>query len=204
MSIITISREFGSGGREIGKRLADSLKFAYYDREIITAIAEKCSLDKKYIERILEGATRPHIPITFSRTFSRMSAISMQTTALLVQQKEVIRELAMQDNCVIVGRGADIILEDVSPFKLFVCADIQSKIERCRLRASSDEVLTDRELLKKIKQVDKSRADYHSLISATVWGDVHNYHLCINTTEMEIKKLIPFLSTYISEWFKGV
>ena len=111
MKIITVSREFGSGGRELGKRLADELGFAYYDREIIMGIAKKCAMDEDYIERTIENHSMRRYPITYARTFSAIPSFSVdQASLLLVQQGKVIQELAAQGNCVVVGRGADKIL----------------------------------------------------------------------------------------------
>ena len=96
MKIITISREFGSGGRELGKRLADLLGFDYYDREIITSIARDTGLDEKYVANILERHGWQTIPITFRRSFSSATTLSVQSThtELLLQQKRVIEEIA--------------------------------------------------------------------------------------------------------------
>lgn len=202
MRIITISREFGSGGREIGKRLADALNIAYYDREIITAIAKKSSLEEDYIERILESSVLKQYPVTFSRTITHISTITNNAPNLLAQQHKVIKELAAKGDCVIVGRGADIVLEEYQPLKLFVYADMTAKVDRCRERAISDEKLTDREFERKIKQVDKARASNHNFISSLAWGDKQGYHLCINTTEIEIKSIISPISAYSECWFE--
>ena len=79
MSIITVSREFGSGGREVGKRLADALGYAYYDREIVSAIARKTSLDERYVASALEGGLFRSVPIHFGRTFSYSPALMTNT-----------------------------------------------------------------------------------------------------------------------------
>ena len=204
MKIITVSREFGSGGRELGKRLADELGFAYYDREIIMGIAKKCAMDEDYIERTIENHSMRRYPITYARTFSAIPSFSVdQASLLLVQQGKVIQELAAQGNCVVVGRGADKILKEQNPFKIFVYADMPSKIARCRARAAGGEKLTDREMERKIRQVDRARADTYSLISSADWGDPHNYNLCINTTGTDLKRIIPLLSAYAREWKEG-
>ena len=204
MKIITVSREFGSGGRELGKRLADELGFAYYDREIIMGIAKKCAMDEDYIERTIENHSMRRYPITYARTFSAIPSFSVdQASLLLVQQGKVIQELAAQENCVVVGRGTDKILKEQNPFKIFVYADMPSKIARCRARAAVGEKLTDREMERKIRQVDRARADTYSLISSADWGDPHNYNLCINTTGTDLKRIIPLLSAYAREWKEG-
>lgn len=94
MKIITVSREFGSGGREIGKRLADRLGVAYYDKEIISAIADKLKLDENYIENKLEQNFTINYPYTFRRSFSMAYDAPNQTAKLLLEQHKIIRSLA--------------------------------------------------------------------------------------------------------------
>lgn len=204
MRIITVSREFGSGGRELGKRLADALGIAYYDKEIITAIADEMSLNEDYVEKMIEkGVASQMYPITFSRTFSYPPHLANDTPALLAKQRQVIRALAEKGDCVIVGRSADVLLEEYRPMKLFVYADMPSKIMRCRQRASADEKLTDKEYEKEIKKIDKGRQRSHDLVSPYLWGDKSGYHLCMNTSGMEIKKMVPVAAEYAEMWFEA-
>ena len=202
MGIITISREFGSGGREIGKRLADELGYAYYDKEIVTAIAEKHELDESYVTYALEGSMFRSYPIHFGRTFSYTPTLVSNDTKLFVEQNKLLRELAAVGNCVIVGRAADVILREYSPFNLFVYADMPSKIRRCQERANDDEYLSAKEMEKKIKRIDADRRRYHGMISDIQWGDKKGYHLCVNTTDREIKSLVPQLASYMRLWFE--
>lgn len=203
MKIITISREFGSGGREVGKRLADELGFAYYDREIVSAIAQKTSMDENYVANALEGGLFRSVPIHFGRTFSYSTTLMTNTANLYVEQHRIIRELAAKGDCIIVGRAADAILEEYRPFNLFVHADMEAKVQRCRQRAPEGERLTERELIRHIKKVDAERARYHELFSDTRWGRKESYHLCVNTTGMEIKKLVPTVAQYARVWLEG-
>lgn len=200
MKIITISREFGSGGREVGKRLADALGMDYYDREIVTAIAQKTSMDEGYVANALEGGLFRSVPIHFGRTFSYSTALMTNTANLYVEQHRIIKELAEKGNCIIVGRAADAILEEYGPFNLFVYANMPSKVKRCLERAPKGEKLTERELIRHIKKVDTERAKYHELFSDTRWGKKESYHLCVNTTGTEIKKLVPAIAEYARVW----
>ncbi len=199
--IITISREFGSGGREIGKRLADELNYAYYDREIISAIAKETGLEEDYINDISERRIYPYA-FQFAKSFSMYTPFQSNQTDILVAQQKILKEIAKKGNCVIVGRGANTILKDYNPINLFVYADMKSKINRCREKGNEDEKLTDKELANKITQIDKNRKDYHKIISNLEWGVKENYHLCINTSNLEIKKIISPLAEYIKNWFK--
>ncbi len=197
MNIITISREFGSGGRELGKRIADILGYAYYDREIISAIAEKHDFDENYVEKVLEGGVPFTMPITYGRTFSYTDTTGQQAIQLLSSQCKLLREAAEKGNCVIVGRCANIILEDYDPFNIFVYADMASKLARCRERAPEGENLRDNELKRKIKQIDAGRARHQRFMSDKKWGAKESYHLCVNTSGAEIKKLAPVIAEYI-------
>lgn len=202
--IITISREFGSGGRELGKRLADALGFRYLDREILQAISKETNLDEDYIENTLErDFTNQIYPISFSRTFYYNPAPVDQTAKLLAKQHDVIKELSKDGDCVIVGRGADTLLEEEHPLRIFVYASMESKINRCIERAPKDEDLSRKDYEKKIKQVDKARGHNYLLYSDKEWGDRENYDLLVNTTEVEVEDLIPSLKVFALDWFKG-
>ena len=198
MSIITISREFGSGGREVGKRLADVLGYAYYDREIEEDIAQRMNMDVGYVTHAMRGG--PHsIPLHFGRTLANPYLVKQQVD-ILVEKQRVLKEIAADSNCVIVGRAADVILEEYHPFKIFVYADMAYKVKRCVEHAEMGENLTPRELERAIKRVDAQRAQYHRLYADTEWGRKEAYHLCVNTTGMEIKRVIPPIADYIRCW----
>ena len=202
MRIITISREFGSGGREVGKRLADALGFAYYDREIVTSIAEKCDLDEGYVENVLRKGLTVNVPVTFGHTFYFYSdPTSENELKVLNTQQQIIRELAQRGDCVMVGRCSGIILEQERPLRLFVYADMDWKVKRCRERETGSEHLSDRDLEKKIRQIDAGRARHQKLLTDRKWGDREGYDLCLNTTGTEIKKLIPGLKELALCWF---
>ncbi len=201
MRIITISREFGSGGREVGKRLAEILNFAYYDKEIITAIAQKSQLDEKYVANILETGRLPSFPIMFGHTLSYSVVMQKNTTDLLIAQQQVIKELASFKDCVIVGRSADVILASKHPLNLFMYADMEARVRRCLEHEKEEKPLTPQEMQKRIKQVDAGRSRQHNLLSSIKWGAKEGYHLCVNTTGMQPKFLAPLLATYAESWF---
>lgn len=129
--IITISRELGSGGREIGKRLADELGIAYYDREIITEISKKTGMSEEYIKNISEKGVSPYT-FHFGKSFTLYSKMQSNETEILVAEQRIIKEIAKKGDCVIVGRGANVILKEYNPMKIFIYADMESKINRCR------------------------------------------------------------------------
>ena len=201
MNVITVSREFGSGGRELGKRLADELGFRYCDREIVTALAEETGMDPDYLSARLETApARDLYPIHFAQSFAQLAAPADTGSRLLSLQAQFIRDLASKEDCVFVGRAADAILESEHPFRLFVYADETSKLARCRSRAADGEHLSDREILREMKRIDRSRAAFHDIIASHPWGDRSACDLCVNTTGVSIKALVPVIARYYHVW----
>lgn len=201
--IITISREFGSGGKEVGKRLADELGFAYYDSEIVNMLAKETGLSKQYIENISEKGIYPY-PFNFGKSFYMLNSMQSNQSDVLVAQTKIIKEIATKGNCIIVGRGADIILNDYNTINLFIYANTDSKVKRCLEKADKNENLTTKEIEQKMKQIDKNRQKFHDLLSSKSWGDKENYDLCINTSNIAIKNIIKPLSLYIKNYFNEV
>ena len=199
--IITISREFGSGGKEIGKRLADKLGYAFYDSKIIDLLVKETGMSEEYIANISEKKVYP-IPFQFGKTFVTNLSIQKNQTDILIKQNKILKSIAEKGNVIIVGRGANVILKDYNPINLFVYADMESKIKRCRDKATNEENLSDKELINKIKDVDKNRKAFNNLISNISWGSKENYDLCINTSNINIKDIIAPLALYINA-FKG-
>ena len=192
--IITVSREFGSGGRELGRRLSELLHIAYYDKEIVTEIAKRTSMSEEYVRQITEQKPVMSFPISIGRSFYPMTdPLLDQNQAIFREQHQIIREMADKSDCVIVGRCGDYILRDLNPFRIFVCADMDAKIARCRERGKEDPPLSDKELKQKITKMDKGRAKYYEFYTGQKWGDRLNYDVCINTSGRSIKELAAVL-----------
>lgn len=196
-TVITIGREFGSGGRELGRRLAEELGFDYYDKEIITEIVNHTELSEAYINEVIEK--RPHhlYPIKIGATISIDNDYAIkQMQNIYGAQTDVIKNMADKSNCVIVGRCADYILSDydVDLFRIFVYADIESRIKRCIDRAPEGENISEKEMKKQILKIDRARASYYSSYTLQNWSAKENYDLCINTTNITIKELAPHLA----------
>lgn len=194
--IITIGREFGSGGRELGRRLAEELGIQYYDKEILTEIAKNTSLSENYVKSVVEGKSHGLFPITIGQSFAYNTDYHVrQMQEIYSAQTEIIRSLAEKSDCVIIGRCADYILRAQKPSRLFVYADIDSRVQRCMARRTEDEQdITEQEMKKKILSIDKDRARYYSDFTGQKWGDKKFYDLCINTTDVEIKKAVPYIA----------
>ena len=202
MKIITISREFGSGGRELGKRLAEELGIHCYDHEIIELIAKEHGFDERYVANISEKCIEAAYPMTIGHRFAMPPVQIMdQGFQVAAAQQQIIENFAKQGDCVIVGRCADVILKDYRPLNLFVYADMDAKVERCMKRAPEGEHLTRSEMEKAIRRIDKERAQNHLMYADTKWGSKESYHLCVNTTHREIKQLVPALAQFCKDWF---
>ncbi len=202
MRIITISREFGSGGRELGKRLADELGIPCYDHEIIEMIAKENGFDERYVANVSEKSIEAAYPMTIGHRFAMPPLQIMdQSIRVATAQRQIIENFAKQGDCVIVGRCANVILEEMHPLNLFVYADMPSKVQRCMDRAPEGENLSRGELERMIRQIDKQRAQHHQMYSDTKWGAKEGYHLCINTSGKEIKKLVGALARFVNAWF---
>ena len=189
--VITVSREFGSGGREFARRLADKLGFAYYDSEIISELAKRTSLAEEYISSLNERCPAPLIPISIGQTFSPAIDVRWEHhNTIFTEQTALLKELAEKSDCVIVGRCADYTLREFNPIRIRLYAELDARIERCKSRADKTEKLSDREMKQKINEVDKARAKYYLFYTGKKWEDALNYDICINTTGKNIAKLV--------------
>lgn len=203
--IITIGREFGSGGREFGKRLAEELGIAYYDREIMEEISKRTQLAESYIHHIVEGAPGIYYPITIGKTMhgAEPDYLLRQYTSVYAEQTNTIRDMAEKSDCVIVGRCADYILRDKHPLRLFIYAGMPSKLKRCREKSHEDDALNDRRLARRIRRVDRNRARYYEYYTGNKWGERINYDLMINTSNVSIKESVHSLVALLGASAEG-
>ncbi len=206
MKLITISREFGSGGRELGKRLSDMLGFDYYDREIITAIAQAEGKAEAYVEKALESHVWQQTPLTYRRSFAGGGGLlQAERAGLLMAQKRVIDGIAKAGrDCIIIGRDADILLAGERPFRIFVCADMEDKVRRCMERAPEGENLSRRAIEQNIRRIDRARAESREMISGSKWGKGGSYDLTVNTGGWGLKALAPAVAEFAVRWFAHV
>ena len=197
--VITISRQFGSGGRSIGKAVAEKLGIPYYDKELVDKVAKESGFSHEFIEEIGEYAS-----VTSSFLFNiavsshPMGLIDTMSVSdkLYVCQTNVIRDLASKGPCVIVGRCADYVLRDdpnVALVNLFVHAPLAARIRRESARTNT----TPAEAEKRIRQVDKERAAYYNFFSSKRWGDAQAYDLCVNTDGLEISEVAKLVLRYL-------
>lgn len=206
MRIITISRQFGSGGRELGERLANQLGWDYYDKEIIETLAEKHDLDEEFIRDVLSRHGWHHIRLTYSHSFSQLMVNPSFHTQVLLLQSQIIREIAEAGNdCVIVGRDADVILHDYNPFRLLVCADMDARLARCMKheeKRAPEERLSEKVVLKNIKRIDKNRMRTREILTGKSRTDHSAFDLIVNSTGRDSEKLAAALAEFSLHWFE--
>ena len=193
--IITISREFGSGGRTIGKQLAQRLGWKYYDKEIVKEVAEKTGFDPGYVEDVGEhSASKSPLSYLFSMPGTPGVMKGMSASDFLwVMQRNVIVDLTnpnTMEPCVIVGRCADYILRDRDDvLNVFVHAPIPHRAERIvRLYGESDKAPEQR-----LKEKDKRRANNYKHYTVQTWGMSQNYHLSIDTSQIPIELAVTII-----------
>lgn len=175
VKIITISREFGSGGRTIGKTLASKLGIPCYDSEILDEVAQKSGFDKKYIAEKGEYAHGT----TFTGLFhSNYYYKSSNEDIIWSIQSEVINSLAEKGPCIIVGRCADYILRERDDLlRVFIHSDMESRAKRIvEVYGESSESPE-----KRLKDKDKKRASYYQFYTDRKWADPRNYDICLNS-----------------------
>lgn len=185
--IITISREFGSGGRTIGKKVADKLGIPCYDSELIEKLAQESGFTKDYIKEAGEYTPGGFLASAFSnRTFGPTNE-----DILWKMQCRIITELAEKESCVIVGRCADYILQDKADcLKVFIHADMAFRAERIvKVYGEREESPEQR-----LRDKDKRRAAYHRFYTNMKWGYAENYHLTLDSGVLGIDRCVDIIS----------
>ncbi|MBR3532828.1 MAG: cytidylate kinase-like family protein [Clostridiales bacterium] len=199
IKIITISRQFGSGGRTIAKTLAQKLGYDYYDKEIIENVAEMTGFSKEVVATKGEEAPGKSI---FSYGFEAqavpgiMNGMTVNDYIWTVQRK-VIKDIADSGKpCVIVGRSADYILKDYdSVLNVYICADMQFRKDRIvRLYGESE-----KKPEKRLEEKDKKRAANHKHFTDLEWGYAPNYDLCLNSASLGIDKCVEIISDLVQK-----
>lgn len=187
--VITISREFGSGGRTIAKMVAERLDYAYYDKALVERISNESGYSKEFIERRGEDATSTSsFLFNLSRTGSGgYEGVPGISDKLYVIQHNLIKRLPEEGPCVIVGRCSDYILKDLKDsFHVFIYADSQFKAERIvSLYGERDDVPE-----KRLEEKDKKRKVYYKNYTGRIWGMSSNYDLCLNSGKIGIENCV--------------
>lgn len=193
--IITIARQFGSGGREIGQKLAEQLGIKFYDKELIALAAKESGIDEDLFESADEKPFNPFwsslaVNIAgFGSKFSGFSDMPMNDRLFLIQSN-VIKKIAQEESCVIVGRCADYILkEEANAVHIFVHADLPFK--KNRLVGSYG--IPEPNAEEFMKKTDKRRASYYDYYVGEKWGIAENYDLCVDSSAIGIDNTVKLI-----------
>ena len=197
--VITIGRQYGSGGRELGQLVAKKLGFEFYDEELVTMAAEKNQMHEDILKAVDEKASKSllYTLVTGSDLrFMHSTHYDMPINdKLFITQSDIIRNLAKRSSCVIVGRCADYILRDSGEncIHLFIYADKESRIQRIAKKYD----LSNDKAKDKINKIEKSRKSYYNYYSNQEWGKPENYDLCLNSARLGLDKSCDVICDYI-------
>ena len=186
--IITISREFGSGGRFIGEEVAKKLEIAYYDKNIINEIVEKSGLSPEYIQENAELSPKRGL---FAYAFAGRDITGKSVEDMVYEaQRQVILELADKEPCVIIGRNADYILKDRDDvLNVFVHGDAPEKMQRIRQIYH----VSEKDAAKMMADTDKRRMVNYNFYTNQKWGKASNYTLCLNSSQLGYDRCAYFM-----------
>ncbi|MDY4813600.1 MAG: cytidylate kinase-like family protein [Ruminococcus sp.] len=198
--IITVARQFGSGGKEIAKALADELGIDFYDKELISMAAKESGMSPEVFEKIDEQATNSLLYslsmglYNFGNGFSAMGDLPVNDKLYIIQHK-MIKKLADKGPCVILGRCGDYVLKDYdNVVSIFINADMEYRKEHAIKYHNVD----PRRAEQVVNKADKNRANYYSFYSGQKWGQAQNYDLCINSGRMTRDDAVSVIKTYVS------
>lgn len=196
--VISISREFGSGGREIGFRLAKKLGIPFYDKEIIEMAAEDSNISAELFhanDEVLANLTREDKTYAPINPFSPAYEIPVSDQLFVIQTK-IIKQLAQNGPCVIIGRCSDVVVDDA--FKVFICSSLKKRVER--LTALEEDLASEpKKLETQIRSIDQKRKDYYQYYSGNEWGKPKNYDLCLNSGTLGIERCVDLIAELVME-----
>ncbi len=200
--IITIGRQLGSGGRQIGEKLASRLGISFYDKELILIASQESGLGKELFEQADEktsysvfagllGLDGPPGAGIYTGSY-------LSNEMLFKIQSDVIRELAGKQSCVFVGRCADYVLKDLPRcLNVFISADTEDRVKRI----AEIQQIPEKKARDIIEKTDKKRAGYYNYYSNKIWGAAESYHLCINSSVLGIEETVSFIQRFAGERF---
>ena len=191
--IITIGREYGSGGREIGEKLAKELGFSFYDKDLLKIVAEKSGIQEQVLLKADETASNP----LFAPYYPPSIDPGSLNDRVFKMQSDLIKEKADNENCVIVGRCANYVLEDrENVVRVFIYADMEKRINRVMTRHG----IADRDVaVKLIKKIDKQRRAYYQFYTEMKWGRNEGQDIMINSGLLGIDGTVAMLKAIVEQ-----
>lgn len=194
--VVTIAREFGSGGKTIGKMLAKELGIKYYDRSIIKIVSDKTGISEKLFNQLDENVKKPGI---FRKEYSDEisppeSSEFLSNENLFKMQSQIVKEIAENESCVIVGRCADFVLKDMKDVvKVFIYANDDFCLEQTKLAFG----IGDKEAKNSIATINKTRENFYKRYTGNDWRCAKNYDLCLNSSDLGFNKCVEIIKKYI-------
>ena len=203
-TVITIGREYGSGGRIIGEKLAERLEIPYYDKKILERLAKESGICDEVINAYDEKPTNSLLyslamnPYGFVNSMNANQSLEVRVH---LSQVNLVKKIAKEGSCVLIGRGADCILKDEpNVFRFFICADIEKRIERI-MKLESVSAEKAKQLIAK---ADKNRAQFYNYYTNQKWGDAKNYDLCVNSSVLGMDGTVSVLQNFIEQKSKQI
>ena len=199
-TIITIARQYGSGGHDIGEKLAEELKIPFYDKELLERAAKDSGFCQEIFENYDEKPTNSFlyslVMDTYSMGYSTAAFAEMPLNhKIFLAQFNAIKDIAKEGPCVIVGRCADYALADFpNVVNVYLYADMQSRIARIARRHD----VTDAKAKDLIQKTDKGRASYYNYYTNKKWGEATGYDLCLNTASLGIDGSIHMIREFVA------
>ncbi len=194
--IITINRQYGSGGREVGEKLAAELGYAYYDKELIRRAVEESNIGAEFFEKEGEGLRDPLsylLSFGLGATGRDEDSLPLTDRVFLVQAR-VIKQIASEGNCVIIGHCADYILNDRDDvLNIYIHSDWDSRVARVMRRND----LTEAEAISRIKKTDRSRALFYQQYTENRWGDAANYDISLSSSRFGIEGTMKLIENVV-------
>ena len=194
--IITISREFGSGGHEIGNLLATRLDIPLYDNNLIRMVAEKLDIREETARAVDETTLNSFLagfifePIEESSRLNGTEYVPPLTQQVYELQCDIIRKLAERGPCIIVGRCADFVLRDhKNCINVFICADWEDRVERIAKKYD----ISQRKAADKIKKMDRERRNYYESHTGQEWGSIDSHHMLLNVSRLGMDRTVDIL-----------
>ena len=202
--VITVARGYGSGGRTIGRMLAEELGISFYDRELLRLASDDSGINEELFAKADEQLKKSLLFKIAKKAYKgelippdRDDFVSNEN--LFNYQAKIIKELAQQESCVIVGRAADYILKDFdNVVKVFVHAPLEDCIRTLKEMTGKSE----KELEKQIISIDKRRAEYYKYFTGRNWNDARNYDLCLNSSQLGFRKCVDIVKAYLDIRFR--
>ena len=192
--VITISREFGSGGREIGFRLSEKLGIPFYDKEIISLAAQDSNIAEKVFhanDEVIGRKVRVDQEYVSVNPFSPLYEVPVSDQIFLAQS-QMIRKLEQKGPCIIIGRCSDIIVED--GFHVFICASMKKRLERMQALEPEESA---KKLESRMRAIDRKRRDYYQYYSGNEWGNPRNYHLSLNSGKLGVETCVEIIANNV-------